>query len=185
MPVVGKSHLHDMTPQERELIISLPYRVGIWMSHMDDEEGGKDDRNERQAMMSIINGIAQSIEVPAFVREIMKEVVAGKDRWQDWEQNAMDIIPDAERAADFLKQDISAKDRRNYKRLLLKIAGSVAGAHGEFGEFDKKKGMIERVRDWLSERGKKKQAIDFMNISPSEDAAIKKLMAALRLDEDK
>lgn len=185
MPVVGKSHLHDMAPQERELIISLPYRVGVWMSHMDDEEGGKDDRNEKQAMMNIINGIAESIEVPAFVREIMKEVVASKDRWQEWGKNAIDIIPDVERAADFLKQRIGAKDRRNYKRLLLKIAGSVAGAYGEFGEFDKEKGMMDRIRDWLSERGRKKQAIDFMNISSSEDAAIKKLMAALRLDEDK
>lgn len=185
MPVVGKSHLHDMSPQERELIVGLPYRVGVWMSHMDDEEGGKDDLKEKQAMMGIINGISQSIEVPAFVREIMQEVVAHKDSWQEWKKNSLDVIPDCKRAADLLKQKISAKDRRNYKRLLLKIAGSVAGAHGEFGEMEKDKGLMGRVRDWLSDCGKKKQAIDFMNISPSEDAAIKELMAALRLDEDK
>jgi len=183
--MVGKSHLHDMSPQERELIVGLPYRVGIWMSHMDDEEGGEDDRKEREATMNIINGISQSIEVPAFVREIMQEVVTHKDSWQDWEKNSMDIIPDAKRVADLLKQQIGAKDRRNYKRLLLKIAGSVAGAYGEFGEMEKEKGLMDRVRDWLSEGSKKKQAIDFMNISPSEDAAIKELMAALRLDEDK
>ena len=47
-----------MQPEESLLIIALPYKVGVWMSHTDDVEGELDDEREMKALEHILKSIA-------------------------------------------------------------------------------------------------------------------------------
>lgn len=179
--MTGKSHLSDMSHEERELVIGLPCRVGVWMAHAEDEGGEKDDARETAALEKNIGGLAKSEKVPAFVRELLKETLARRGQWAE---DAGDVLSDCARAVKILDEKCGKADRNNFKRALKKIAYQVAGAHGEFGDFDadEGKGVFGRL---LGKIGGGAKADDFMNISPGEEEALRALAAALHTDDDR
>ena len=52
------SALSNFSEDEIELLASVPYKAGAWISHADDEEGEDDDERELKALESIIKEIA-------------------------------------------------------------------------------------------------------------------------------
>lgn len=184
--MTDKSHLSDMNAKERDLLISLPYRVGIWMSHSDDEAGEKDDSRERTALASSIEGYAKaSGKTPLFIREICQAMIGKRDYWPEWEATALDILADCERAADILRDKTDSQARKHYKRLLIVIASRIAGAYGEFGGMEDEENFADRAMNAVKALlGGAKPDSGFANISPAEQAALQRLKTALHFDED-
>lgn len=183
--MTGKSHIADFPPADRELLASLPYRVGIWMSQAEDEGGERDDAREMKALEKIFTLLAKEERTPVFVRELLQETLSRRDRWPEWQENSLDILPDCARAINILEAHAGKTDRNNFRRALKKIAASVAGAHGEFG-FEAESaggGMLARLSGLLG-AGKEKSP-DFMNISAAEQDVMRNLVNALRASDDK
>ena len=176
--MTGKSHLSDLTNEERDLIIGLPYRVGVWMGNAEDEGGDEDDAREMAALEKILADLAKVEKVPAFVRELLNETLSCRDRWPDWADDTFDILPDCKKAVGVLEAKVAKADRNNFKKALKKIAFQVAGAYGEFGDFDKDegKGFVGRLIGKIKGPDK---AEDFMNISPGEEEALRSLAEVL------
>ena len=176
--MTGKSHLSDLTNEERDLIIGLPYRVGVWMGNAEDEGGDEDDAREMVALEKILADLAKMEKVPAFVRELLKETLSRRERWPDWADDTFDILPDCKKAVDVLEAKSGKADRSNFKKTLKKIALQVAGAYGEFGDFDNDegKGFVGRLIGKIKGADK---AEDFMNISPGEEEALRNLAEVL------
>ena len=40
------SFLHNLSPEDREMLISLPYRMGYWISQSDTSGGDDSDEEE-------------------------------------------------------------------------------------------------------------------------------------------
>jgi hypothetical protein len=175
-----------MLPEESQLIVGLPYRVGVWMSHTDDVEGEIDDQREMSALEHILDSIATGQNNSAFVQEVARSTLGSKDHWERWAAQSFDILGDCEKAIELLKANVNDNDLKDYKATLMEIATIVAQAHGEFGEFeDEEEGfgaMLGKVIGRFSSMSKS-DANHPMNVSPAEGSALSRLAKALRLKD--
>jgi len=175
------SILNEMQPEERGLLVGLPYRVGVWMSHADDEAGETDDIREMKALEHIIQSIATVHERSDFVQDVARQTLAKRDKWEIWANHSFDILADCEKAVSVLKNTVNDNDLKNYRLVLLNIAETVAAAYGEFGMEADEEGVLSGFLGKVVGKFKASDAEDdFMNISPAEDAALQRLKAALR-----
>ncbi len=176
------SQLSELSPEDRGLLVGLPYRVGVWMSHSDDEAGEADDIREMKALEQIIKSIAQVHEQSAFVQEVAQQTLARREQWERWANHSFDILADCEKAAAVLKSRVNDNDRKDYCRTLVNIAETVAAAYGEFGMgADEDEGLLGGFLGKVVGKLKGEEAEDgFMNISPAENDALERLKTALR-----
>lgn len=172
----------EMKPEDRGLLIGLPYRVGIWMSHADDEDGEGDDSRELKALEHIIRSIARAHDDNSIIDEIAQETLKRKEKWPVWAKHSFDILGDCQKAVAVLKSNAGAGDLRDYRKALVHIAEAVAAAHGEFGmdiphEESRLSAFLTKVVDRIKGEG---EEADFMNISPAEEDALIRLKTALK-----
>lgn len=180
------TRLSDLSPEDRGLLTGLMYRVGIWMSQADDEEGELDDRREMEALNHILVHIAKHYDSP-FVQALAQATIEHKARWPEWKAHSFDILADCEKAAAVLNRLDDALARKAYKDSLIRIAETVAGAFGEFGmgAADTESNALTRVLSKITARfGGEGDEADFMNISPAEHESLDRLQVALKLDDE-
>ncbi len=178
------TQISDFSNEDTEIIISLPYRVGMHISYADDEDGEQDDEREMQAIEVCIKEIAKLYEGSSFIREVAAETLAAKDKWPSWSEGVFNIEPSCEKAVLILKSQVSDDDVKNYIKMVLEIATVVAQAYGEFGEESvPEKGFfgkaISRIAGGFSGMSSD-DAAHPMNISAAEDSAISNIAAALK-----
>lgn len=173
--------LDKLDSKDRDLLISMPYRVGIWISHADDVGGDQDDDRERARLESYLKAVAKMLDIPALVRESAQAAIECKDDWPAWEAREMQVIDDCARVHELLENHFPERQRKSYKTFLYRIAERVAGSYGEFGGFDEEDmGFIGKISSFFKAmRPKEEQA--FVNISPTEESALQTLGTALYL----
>ena len=171
--------LSSFTSEDAELIISLPYRIGMHISYSEDEEGEKDDRLEMQALEKSLSNVMQKRgENSALAQEVVESVLASKDKWESWSQGVFNIEPLCKNAVLALKTQVDSKEIEDYIRVCLSVAAGVAQAYGEFGEdgdADAGEGIIGKIVAEISRiipGAKGQEAHHPMNVSAAEDSAI-------------
>ncbi len=180
------SVLKEMQPERRGLLIGLFYRVGVWMSHTDDEAGDIDDALEMKALERVILSIAKCHDDSAFVQDVARQCVMNKEKWPNWAGHSFDILADCEKAAVILSETVNKKDAADYKETLLHIAETVAAAYGEFGmTMAQDDNILGAFLNKVTRKfgGGTSADDDFMNISPAEQRALERLRVALHLDK--
>lgn len=178
------TQLSSFSSDDVELIVSLPYRVGMHVSFSEDEDGDQDDKRELSALEDCIKEIYKIHEGVGLTKEIASEVLKSKDKWSSWSQGVFNIEPQCEKAILALKVEASDGEVKDYIKMVLEIASSVAQAYGEFGEeqepekgfFGKALSKIVGEISGLSDD----DASHPMNVSAAEDSAISSIAAALR-----
>ncbi len=182
--------LSSFSLSEAELLVSLPYKVGVWVSHADDEEGERDDALEMKALETCIKAIAKLHEDQPFIKDVSRETLRQKDLWPEWTDQSFNALRDGEQAMALLAGKASQDDRKNYKAVILEIATTVAQAFGEFGSFDDGDdegslfgGIVGKIVGGFSSLSQS-DAGHPMNISPAEDSAISRLAQALGTDDE-
>ncbi len=177
--------LSSFSEAERLVIASLPYKVGIWVSHAEDEEGEEDDHNEIQALHRCVTEIVRSHEDNAFIQSVMREMLTQKQRWGDWADEAFHVIRQIGQVKPALQRHLSEAEYKSFCKVLIEIAIVVAEAHGEFGDWgdEPEEGVFSsflgKVKERFSAMTDSTQA-NPMNISAAEEASIKELKAVLK-----
>jgi hypothetical protein len=128
--------LSVLSENEREIVISLPYRVGLWIGASDSTGGDDSNTQEKQALESIISGFTQDVFGSELVQHIMSSTMSQKDRWEVWAENVADVPQDCEKAIHSLKNFFDEKEVSAFKQRLLEIAEAVALAFREYEEFN-------------------------------------------------
>jgi len=179
--------LSDFSADEQELLVSLPYKVGVYVSHADDADGELDDEREMVALETCIKAIATLHEDKPFTADVMRQTLAMKNEWTRWVDQSFRVSDDARKAAALLQSKASEAEAKNYRAALMEIGATVAGAYGEFGEFDDDDtsggvfgALVGKITGGLS----KLTADDVnhpMNVSASEDSALAELSDALKI----
>ena len=184
-----------MLPENVELIIGLPYRVGVWISRVDDVEGSEDDRREMRALENIIKSITRLHNKSPFMAEVAHEILEHPERWRAWRRQAGqdEVLSDCKKVVALLQVELSRADLKSFRVALMHIARVVAEAYGEF-DFENKKGLLEEESENILgtflanmiEKFKTEHDNDhdaFMNVSETERAAIHELAKALKGEE--
>src|SRR5688572_231681 len=101
------SFLDSLTPDQRKIIVSLPYRVGLWVSDSDNSGGEEANANEVQALSNILHGFAEEMFGSETMQYIMSETLAKRDQWQEWSKDVAAVPSDCRLAIDVLKEKTS------------------------------------------------------------------------------
>lgn len=182
-------YLDKFTEEERDLLVSLPFRTGVWVSHSDDSGGDESAEAEMEAMRGIIMGYAEDFLKSEFVEELMRQTLARRDQWDVWGKGLETVPEECRKAAVILGRTLERKDILSFKQTLMEIATSVAMAYREFGDDTP---LTSRLRVYsryywrvFMARLKKEQepSLDeILNISMAEETVLVQLAAALQVD---
>ena len=124
--------LSDFPETEVELVVSLPYRVGLHVSYADDEEGEQDDELEMAALEACLKAVADKND--GLVKEIALKSLSMKDKWPSWGNGVFNIEPLCKQASESVARVSSKEETKAYVKMVLEVASAVAQAYGEFGE---------------------------------------------------
>ncbi len=182
------SNLDKFSEEERELLISLPYRIGCMISDADDEEGGHDDEQEQEALENTLNELAGPEKGTPFTREVVAGTLAQKNKWPVWQNKIFDVHDDAEKARAIIIQKLGKTKAKNFRVAMLKIAASVAKAADEFDDFnpeDEETGvsaLIGKIVKKVKPDAGREQS-HLANISPAEKVEIDRLSSVLKVED--
>lgn len=134
--------LDSLTPNERETLVSLPYKVGYWVSQADSTGGDQSSQQELEVLSNIIHAFTAEVFGSEVVQLVMAQTVANKGRWPEWAKESGSLLEDCRIALDILAEHGDAKDANAYSMRLIEIAEAVAMA---FREYDRM-GFIGKLR---------------------------------------
>lgn len=165
---------------ESELLVSLPYKVGVWVGYAEDEEGEADDERESKALQACIKEIASLHDDVPFIKALVAQTLRLRSEWPRWQTQSFHVTDDAAKAMSLLKSKATAAELKAYRAMLMEIATSVAQAHGEFGQWDEAdEGFFARIAGKLKSLSQDSDDHP-MNISAAEETAISELAAVLK-----
>lgn len=172
--------LSEFSDEQRVLLASLLYKVGIWISHADDTEGDRDDDLEERALEQIITEVSKHHEDMPFVHQIAQLTLSSKDKWPVWADYNFHVLDECKQAMTLLTSRVEERIYKNYRKTLLEIAQTVAEASGEFAALEEDpKGFSALVGKVTGMLGGGNDESHAMNISAAEDSSLAQLAEAL------
>lgn len=182
--------LEKFSNADKELLIALPYRVGVWLSQIDDQGGEDSDYKEQTTLKDIIYKKGRGMFESAFVHEVLAETCTREKDWALWETKVDNVLDECHKAKGVLEKSLEERDVNAFILTLMDVAVEVAVAYREFDNeaghtekfFTNIKIMIDKLiglfarESYISER--------LLNISYKEDVGLTKLAHALGLDAD-
>lgn len=180
------THISAFSAEEIELLMSLPYKVGMWLSYADDEDGESDDEQEQKALHHCLKAIADLYEEGSLVKDVLKQTLSMKSEWPRWATQAFHVPSEAEKAVSLLQSKVTEDEMKAYAAALIEIATTVAAAYGEFSSFDEEEpektgfgALVGKIVSGFSDLSKDDENHP-MNISAAEDSAIAELTSILK-----
>ena len=175
------TQLSSFSDTDKLLIVSLPYRAGLYVSYADDEDGERDDELEMRAMEACLKEISKLHEGHALTQEIASNILQHKADWNAWSQGVFNIEPLCEQAVEALKTQANESEIKDYIKMVLEIATAVAQAYGEFGEEEPETGFFGKTMGRIfGNLGSDSETNHPMNVSAAEDGAITRIANALK-----
>ncbi len=174
---------------EKDLIIKLPYRVGVWVSESDDVGGEEADVQEIQTLKALIVAYVEDFLKTEFVQLVMEQTVSHRNEWDSWAMNVETVPEECKQVVEFLDGKLSEKELVAFKNNILEIGYSVAMA---YREFDDEAGLGEKFRVYLAlmidrlraviTKEAVQSSVEALNISAAEQEALDKIKSSLFLD---
>ena len=174
----------DFLEEEIILLVSMPYRTGLWMSHQDDDESTeRDDQKEMIAMEAVLKKIAGQKKQTPFLSAVVAETLAYQNLWPQWAQGEESFLSDAKKVAQLVEGRMAVDNALNYRNGLVQVANAVALAYGEFGAEDEAASKPSFLGNIVNKLSDKMTALsgDADNMSLEEQEALKRLKSALAL----
>lgn len=179
--------LHDLPQGERDLLVALPYRVGLYISESDETGGDEADAAEAKALYDIVSAYARDVFGSEMITYIMTEMLAREPQWQQWHENIANVPAECAEAVQILSQITDTKQVNAFKRFVLEIGESVALSFQEYGADTP---LVERAKMFVAfvyskfHAKKHKSASKnwdlFVHISVAERQALRVLANSLR-----
>ncbi len=178
--------LDKLVPDQRTLIVSLPYRVGLYVSESDKSGGEHSDAEELDALERIITAYSQEVFGAETVQFVISETVRRRAEWPSWAKDLSGIEHDCYKVIDILANNVEDKELSAFKNHLIEIGESVALAFREYGD---KTPIWQKIRMYFDFKKSQKMAAQagvtpknweqFINISFDERRALRVVAKAL------
>src|SRR5262245_12420411 len=111
--------LEKFSDEERELLVSLPYRAGLWISTSDHTGGGYAGDKEFSALSEVIREKASGMFESAFVHEIMADVHNCRGDWEKWAADIERVPDECRRAVELISKKLSSRDLDAYRHNIM------------------------------------------------------------------
>jgi hypothetical protein len=96
--------LSRFLPEDQDLLVGLFYRVGLWISHIDDtDEDETSETAEHEQLLRVLAKISKTESAAGLVREVADEAVRQKQSWARWERRSDSLLEDVGRGLKLLK----------------------------------------------------------------------------------
>ena len=178
--------LDKLTADQRTLIVSLPYRAGLWVSESDQDGGEEAQQKEMTALANITEGFAEQVFGSELLQYIMDETVKGKEHWgKGWAENLDKVPGECEQALNILREHVDEKEVNAYSTRLMEIGEAVAVAFREGqGPTGIKKLMVYLKYSYAAYKARvaeqaPKSFDQYLNVSMHERKALNALARAL------
>ncbi|MGH1457047.1 MAG: hypothetical protein ACRBDI_09720 [Alphaproteobacteria bacterium] len=178
--------LDDLPEDQRTMLVSLPYRVGLLVSQSDNSGGDDSEEAEMAALSSIITAYSQEVFGAETVQYVISETVRRKAEWAGWSSDLEHVEGECHKAIDILSMRVDEKEVNAFRNHLIEIGESVALAFREYG---KGTSLINKIKVYLyfvvgkqkaSKKGEHyKEWEQFINISLDERKALQFVARAL------
>ncbi len=135
-------------PREWTFLVTFPYRIGLWMAHLDEGGGTYAKEAEMKALSDIILTIEQKYKNIPFLFSLTQGTVDFAKNTACTDLAAEDmksLLSDTKKLFDLLKNNATHQEINVYKILLIDVAEAVAkaaadrefGVHNLYGGLDK------------------------------------------------
>lgn len=178
--------LEALSEEEKILIVSLPYRAGLWVSLADEKGAGAARVHELKTIEKVIARLSEGMFASAFVHEVLAETHARRDQRPAWGAQVEGVPDEARRAVHILIDKVLPPDAEAYVQTIMNIAYETAYA---FREYDRAASIPIRLwvtlqllwEAFIRTANKDYRLESVANISLAEDEAIAVLAEALTL----
>jgi len=177
--------LEQLTIEERLLIVSLPYRVGVLVSRSDLTGGEDAHLQELETLSNILEGFTQQVFGSELLQHVMTGTMEGRSQWSSWGAQTESVYQDCKEAIEILQRFADEKEIASYRIRLIEIGEAIAMAFRESETMN----VNEKLSAYLSylnarlKAQKLKQTYksfnEFLNISMQEREVLQKIAKAL------
>ena len=135
-------------------------------------------RREHLALERALKLIVSKTADARFINDVAEFALTSQADWARWADNAGTVLADIPKALNLIQSRLTAKDLKDYKSAIYRVAGVVAqAAHEDNAAVAKGAGVVAKLLDRLSV---KTDMSEPGNISDTEKAALQKLLACLK-----
>jgi hypothetical protein len=165
-------------PDEQNLLAGSVYKIGVWMSHIDDEGASSADEKEREALEKVLKKSTGKFSSHPIIAEMASEALRRKNYWAAWEMDAENALSDVAKSIKMLNGRLVDNEVKAYKQLVMGVATYIAGAFDE-DEDDEEKGLWGALSNLVVGVANPALKAD-LNTSPDEDSALTELTEVLK-----
>lgn len=166
--------------EDQEILISLPYRVGLYVSFADTSGGFEAQEAEMQTLSNILREFAEDFCKSEFSQKLLMESLRARPSWPSWSSGIERVPEQAKYITSIVESQFDNRSLRAFKEVLVEIAMSVAMAFREEGDDVQSSGFFGDLFGKLFGGGS--VAMAHGNISKSERAALHRLCKAMNYD---
>ena len=116
--------------EQKEALIRLPFRVGVWISSSDSSGGAESEARELRALETVIASYAEEYLKSEFVQKLMEKTFAGKAGWSGWTQGIETVPEDCARLMSSLETLLPVRELDAFRENLVDIAVGIDGSVG-------------------------------------------------------
>lgn len=176
------TYLSKLPQDIQELVVRLPFRVGLYISESDKTGGSESAEAERKALENIVTFYVEDTVKGEFAHEVMNETLRQKSKWTSWGCDLGLVDEECLKISQALVGVLDMKEIVAFKQNLIEIAFVVAQA---YREFDQSASAGQKFQVYISLFLRRLRAVftgesvssneELLNISPAERSAIKLL----------
>ncbi|HRC27226.1 MAG TPA: hypothetical protein PKX87_07340 [Alphaproteobacteria bacterium] len=174
-----------LTEREAQILIRLPFRVGVWISSSDTTGGAEAEARELKTLETIVSSYAQEYLKSEFVQKLMERTFSAKADWSRWTQGVERVPEECAQLMMRLESLLSARELAAFRENLVDIALAVAMVYREeSGSTDtpvSSGGFLDSALRVLGFG--RAQEESHVNISLAERKALRQLAAALKVPD--
>lgn len=173
----------EFSHEEEGVLISLPYRVGLYVSFADTSGGFEAQEAEMQSLSNILREFAEDYCKSEFSQKVLMESLRVRHLWPNWSQGIESVPEEARHITDLLEMHFDDRALRAFKEVLVDIALAVAMAFREDGDTvstaPRLSGFGEFLGRFIGTVSGKKDPLAHTNISKNERIALARLCKAM------
>lgn len=183
MPDTLEKIFERLTQAQADVIISLPYRAGVYVSYSDISGGWDAQEKELQALTGILRAYSEDFCREGLAQKVLMDCLCARGQWPAWSKGIDALPTQAAESMALLAPHFAPEELEQFKEVLVEIALAVAMAFREEAPDDgTTPGFVDILRRIIS-RPPAEDPLGHENISETEKTALHALCRALSYTE--